>query len=190
MVCWQRCRKQIKACVQLSGIPPRAPQSARHSRLTGQRTDPPVPLRVRATLMQRGRSSAWPWAWLLRLTSWKSSGEPAVIDRAIACCMALADSSMRCRGAAVDGGQPALSSEHRARHVCPTGVPARAERDSGVASAVPGAIRPPAASQFFPQLWDADCGRWAFLTPPEHKKYGYTEYTFLLTYCRNFPEIF
>ena len=143
MVCWQRCRKQIKACVQLSGIQPRAPQSARHSRLTGQRTDPPVPLRVRVTLMQRrqrGRSSAWPWAWLLRLTSWKSSGEPAVIDRAIACCMALADSSMRRRGAAVDGGQPALSSEHRARRVCPTGVPARAERD-GVASSAWAASR-------------------------------------------------
>ena len=26
------------------------------------------------------------------------------------------------------------------------------------------------------QLWDADFGRWAFLTPPEHKKYGYTEF--------------
>jgi hypothetical protein len=25
-------------------------------------------------------------------------------------------------------------------------------------------------------LWDADFGRWAFLTPPEHKKYGYTEF--------------
>ena len=62
--------------------------------------------------------------------------------------MALADSSMRCRGAALDGGQPALSSEHRARRVCPTGVPARAERDSGVASAVPGAIRLQPANSF------------------------------------------
>ena len=64
--------------------------------------------------MQRGRSSAWPWAWLLRLTSWKSSGEPAVIDRAIACFMALADLSMRCRGAVVrlwmEGSQRYLQS--------------------------------------------------------------------------------
>ena len=57
--------------------------------------------------------------------------------------MALADSSMRRRGAAVDGGQPALSSEHRARHVCPTGVPARAEavRQAGVATLRPADSR-------------------------------------------------